>query len=208
MLVCPCLPCLQAFLGAHYGFQQSLMSSRLRSAVTCVVFRKALTANAATLAAAGSGRVQVGPGSCPPACNARPQPLILDSNTSCVSLKALSTQMPHPASKAACTHRQHCYFMPPFLPACLPARPPICLQTLMSVDADRVVNLCLSLHELWSLPLQIAIALWLLYTQVQCAFLAGLALVLLLIPVNRALAVRIQAASIKMMAAKDRCVLV
>ena len=78
----------------------------------------------------------------------------------------------------------------------------------MSVDADRVVNLCLSLHELWSLPLQIAIALWLLYTQVQCAFLAGLALVLLLIPVNRALAVRIQAASIKMMAAKDRCVLV
>ena len=36
----------------------------------------------------------------------------------------------------------------------------------MSVDADRVVNLCASLHELWSLPAQIAIALYLLYTQV------------------------------------------
>ena len=37
----------------------------------------------------------------------------------------------------------------------------------MSVDADRVVNLCVSLHELWSLPAQIAIALFLLYTQVR-----------------------------------------
>ena len=41
--------------------------------------------------------------------------------------------------------------------------------------------------------------------QVQYAFLAGLALVLLLIPVNRVLATRIQAASVQMMAAKDRC---
>ena len=41
------------------------------------------------------------------------------------------------------------------------------VQTLMSVDADRVVNLCLSLHELWSLPAQIAIALYLLWTQVR-----------------------------------------
>lgn len=41
------------------------------------------------------------------------------------------------------------------------------VQTLMSVDADRVVNLCASLHELWSLPAQIAIALYLLYTQVS-----------------------------------------
>ncbi len=41
------------------------------------------------------------------------------------------------------------------------------VQTLMSVDADRVVNLCVSLHELWSLPAQIAIALYLLYTQVR-----------------------------------------
>ena len=43
------------------------------------------------------------------------------------------------------------------------------VQTLMSVDADRVVNLCVSLHELWSLPAQIAIALYLLYTQVKCS---------------------------------------
>lgn len=40
-------------------------------------------------------------------------------------------------------------------------------QTLMSVDADRLVNLCISFHDLWSLPAQIAIALWLLYTQAR-----------------------------------------
>jgi ATP-binding cassette, subfamily C (CFTR/MRP), member 10 len=40
------------------------------------------------------------------------------------------------------------------------------VQTLMSVDADRVVNLCSSLHDLWSLPLQIGVALVLLYSQV------------------------------------------
>lgn len=50
---------------------------------------------------------------------------------------------------------------------CIPyPAPRACMQTLMSVDADRLVNLCISFHDLWSLPAQIAIALWLLYTQV------------------------------------------
>ena len=40
------------------------------------------------------------------------------------------------------------------------------IQTLASVDTDRVVGLCASLHELWSLPIQILVALILLYTQV------------------------------------------
>lgn len=39
------------------------------------------------------------------------------------------------------------------------------VQTLASVDAGRVANLLLSFHELWSLPLQILGALYLLYTQ-------------------------------------------
>lgn len=50
---------LRALLGAHFGYRQALISSRLRSAVTAAVFRKALAVNAATLAATGSGRVQV-----------------------------------------------------------------------------------------------------------------------------------------------------
>lgn len=39
--------------------------------------------------------------------------------------------------------------------------------------------------------------------QVRFSFLAGLAVVLLLIPINRMLATRIQKASVEMMAAKD-----
>ena len=39
------------------------------------------------------------------------------------------------------------------------------VQTMMSVDADRVVNMFSWMHELWSLPLQIVVALGLLYTQ-------------------------------------------
>ena len=42
------------------------------------------------------------------------------------------------------------------------------VQTMMSVDADRVVNMFSWMHELWSLPLQIVVALGLLYTQ-ACA---------------------------------------
>lgn len=43
------------------------------------------------------------------------------------------------------------------------------VQTLMSVDADRVTNLVVSCHELWALPAQILLALYLLYTQVGCS---------------------------------------
>ncbi|CAN8325085.1 unnamed protein product [Cochlearia groenlandica] len=77
------------------------------------------------------------------------------------------------------------------------------IQTFMSVDADRIVNLCNSLHDMWSLPLQIGIALYLLYTQVKFAFLSGLAITILLIPVNKWISVLIAAATEKMMKLKD-----
>ncbi|ESQ55603.1 hypothetical protein EUTSA_v10024220mg [Eutrema salsugineum] len=77
------------------------------------------------------------------------------------------------------------------------------IQTFMSVDADRIVNLCNSLHDMWSLPLQIGIALYLLYTQVKFAFLSGLAITILLIPVNKWISVLIASATEKMMKLKD-----
>lgn len=77
------------------------------------------------------------------------------------------------------------------------------VQTLMSVDSDRILGFFLGFHELWSLPLQIGFALWLLYTKVQLAFLAGLGLVLSVMLLNRFIAIGIQSASIKLMEAKD-----
>nr|QGP74118.1 ABCC transporter [Sedum alfredii] len=77
------------------------------------------------------------------------------------------------------------------------------IQTYMSVDVDRVVNLCNSVHDMWSLPLQISIALYMLYTQVRFAFIAGVAIIILLIPVNKWISNLIANATKEMMKQKD-----
>ncbi|KAL2332527.1 hypothetical protein Fmac_020108 [Flemingia macrophylla] len=77
------------------------------------------------------------------------------------------------------------------------------IQTFMSVDADRTVNLCNSFHDMWSLPLQIGVALYLLYTQVKFAFVSGLAITILLIPVNKWISTMIASATEQMMKEKD-----
>ncbi|KAK4790303.1 hypothetical protein SAY86_017607 [Trapa natans] len=77
------------------------------------------------------------------------------------------------------------------------------IQTFMSVDADRTVNLCNSFHDMWSLPLQIGVALYLLYVQVKFAFVAGVAITLLLIPLNKWISELIASATQKMMKQKD-----
>ncbi|GER44073.1 ABC transporter C family member [Striga asiatica] len=77
------------------------------------------------------------------------------------------------------------------------------IQTFMSVDADRIVNLSNSVHDMWSLPLQIGVALYLLYKQVKFAFVAGLAITILLIPVNKWIANLIANATKCMMEQKD-----
>ncbi|GMY33956.1 ABC transporter C family member 13, partial [Fagus crenata] len=77
------------------------------------------------------------------------------------------------------------------------------IQTFMSVDADRTVNLSNSFHDLWSLPLQIGVALYLLYVQVKFAFVSGTAITILLIPVNKWISKLILNATEKMMKQKD-----
>ena len=69
------------------------------------------------------------------------------------------------------------------------------ITTLATLDVDRVGAALAAAHEAWTLPLQVAIALALLYTQVRWAFAAGLAVALALVPANRALARCIEAAS-------------
>ncbi|KAM4772481.1 ATP-binding cassette sub-family C member 10 [Rhinophrynus dorsalis] len=73
----------------------------------------------------------------------------------------------------------------------------------MSTDADRVSNFCRSFHELWSLPLQFSVTLYLLYQQVGVAFLGGLGLALLLVPLNKVVASRIMHNNKDMLKHKD-----
>ncbi|XP_074899136.1 ATP-binding cassette sub-family C member 10 isoform X2 [Buteo buteo] len=77
------------------------------------------------------------------------------------------------------------------------------IVNFMSTDTGRLVNFCLSFHEVWSLPFQFAITLYLLYQQVGVAFLGGLALALLLVPINKVIANRIMMNNKEMLKHKD-----
>ncbi|NXI42835.1 MRP7 protein, partial [Galbula dea] len=77
------------------------------------------------------------------------------------------------------------------------------IVNFMSTDTSRLVNFCLSFHEVWSLPFQFAITLYLLYQQVGIAFLGGLALALLLVPINKVIANRILMNNREMLKHKD-----
>ncbi|XP_035178458.1 multidrug resistance-associated protein 7 isoform X1 [Oxyura jamaicensis] len=77
------------------------------------------------------------------------------------------------------------------------------IVNFMSTDTSRLVNFCLSFHEVWSLPFQFAITLYLLYQQVGVAFLGGLALALLLVPINKVIANRIMMSNKEMLQHKD-----
>ncbi|KAG9266673.1 multidrug resistance-associated protein 7 isoform X1 [Astyanax mexicanus] len=73
----------------------------------------------------------------------------------------------------------------------------------MSTDTDRLVNFFRSFHEVWSLPFQFALALYLLYLQVGVAFLGGLCVAVLLVPLNKLLAARILENNKQMLIHKD-----
>lgn len=82
------------------------------------------------------------------------------------------------------------------------------IVNFMSTDTDRIVNFFPSFHEVWSLPFQFGIILYLLYQQVGVAFLGGLILGLLLIPINKIIANLIMENNKKMLGHKDGRVMV
>ncbi|XP_020832519.1 ATP-binding cassette sub-family C member 10 isoform X1 [Phascolarctos cinereus] len=74
---------------------------------------------------------------------------------------------------------------------------------LLGTDSERLLNFANSFHEAWGLPLQLSITLYLLYQQVGLAFLGGLGLALLLVPLNKVIATRILAKNESMLQHKD-----
>ena len=54
----------------------------------------------------------------------------------------------------------------------------------MSVDAQRLMELMMYIQVLWSAPLQISIAVYFLYATMGVSILAGVAVMLLLLPVS------------------------
>ncbi|CAD6234353.1 GSCOCT00001844001.2-RA-CDS [Cotesia congregata] len=78
------------------------------------------------------------------------------------------------------------------------------IVNFMSTDSDRIVNSCPSFHTLWSIPLQLVVTLYLLYTQIGISFLAGVSFAIILIPINKYIANKIGILSTKMMKFKDQ----
>ncbi|XP_027951988.1 canalicular multispecific organic anion transporter 2-like, partial [Eumetopias jubatus] len=74
---------------------------------------------------------------------------------------------------------------------------------LMSVDAQRFMDLAPFLHLLWSAPLQIILAIYFLWQNLGPSILAGVALMVLLIPLNGAVAMKMRAFQVEQMKFKD-----
>ncbi|KAK7866924.1 hypothetical protein R5R35_001662 [Gryllus longicercus] len=77
------------------------------------------------------------------------------------------------------------------------------IVNLMSVDAQRFMDLTAYLSMLWSAPLQIALALYFLWDTLGPSVLAGLAVMIILIPVNGVVANRVKVLQIRQMKNKD-----
>lgn len=58
------------------------------------------------------------------------------------------------------------------------------IVTLMSVDTQRVTELMIDINHLWLAPLHIGVAVYFLYSTMGVSVLAGVALMVLLIPVS------------------------
>ena len=64
------------------------------------------------------------------------------------------------------------------------------IVNLMSVDAQRFMDLMSYLHMIWSAPLQIVLALIFLYITMGFSIFAGFAVMVLLIPINAVIAAK------------------
>ncbi|XP_060108083.1 ATP-binding cassette sub-family C member 3 [Heteronotia binoei] len=77
------------------------------------------------------------------------------------------------------------------------------IVNLMSVDAQRFMDLTTFLNMLWSAPLQICLALYFLWQALGPSVLAGVAVMVLLIPFNAVIAMKTRALQVEQMRYKD-----
>ncbi|XP_018568571.1 multidrug resistance-associated protein 1 isoform X2 [Anoplophora glabripennis] len=77
------------------------------------------------------------------------------------------------------------------------------IVNLMSVDAQKFIELTAFLNMIWSAPLQIILSLYFLWYELGPSVLAGLAVMIILIPVNGFIANKVKTLQIKQMKNKD-----
>uniref|UniRef100_A0A8U7P8L9 Multidrug resistance-associated protein 1 n=1 Tax=Corvus moneduloides TaxID=1196302 RepID=A0A8U7P8L9_CORMO len=77
------------------------------------------------------------------------------------------------------------------------------IVNLMSVDAQRFMDLATYINMIWSAPLQVILALYLLWQNLGPSVLAGFAVMILLVPVNAVMAMKTKTYQVAQMKSKD-----
>ncbi|KAM9305127.1 multidrug resistance-associated protein 1 [Gastrophryne carolinensis] len=77
------------------------------------------------------------------------------------------------------------------------------IVNLMSVDAQRFMDLATYINMIWSAPLQVILALYLLWQNLGPSVLAGVAVMILLVPVNAVIAMKSRKYQVVQMKCKD-----
>ncbi|XP_025062209.1 multidrug resistance-associated protein 1 isoform X4 [Alligator sinensis] len=77
------------------------------------------------------------------------------------------------------------------------------IVNLMSVDAQRFMDLATYINMIWSAPLQVTLALYLLWQNLGPSVLAGVAVMVLLVPLNAVMAVKTKTYQVAQMKNKD-----
>ncbi|KDO18964.1 hypothetical protein SPRG_14801, partial [Saprolegnia parasitica CBS 223.65] len=77
------------------------------------------------------------------------------------------------------------------------------ISNLMSIDAARLQRLTLDLHTIWVVPYLLVVACTLLYNELGVAFLAGLAVILLVIPITTLLSKIMRRLQSSLLSVKD-----
>uniref|UniRef100_A0A8B9CRU4 Multidrug resistance-associated protein 1 n=1 Tax=Anser brachyrhynchus TaxID=132585 RepID=A0A8B9CRU4_9AVES len=77
------------------------------------------------------------------------------------------------------------------------------IVNLMSVDAQRFMDLATYINMIWSAPLQVILALYLLWQNLGPSVLAGVAVMILLVPINAVMAMKTKTYQKAQMKSKD-----
>ncbi|KAM4697381.1 multidrug resistance-associated protein 1-like isoform 2-T2 [Rhinophrynus dorsalis] len=77
------------------------------------------------------------------------------------------------------------------------------IVNLMSVDAQRFMDLATYINMIWSAPLQVILAFYLLWQNLGPSVLAGVAVMILLVPVNAVIAMKTKKYQVVQMKCKD-----
>ncbi|XP_062491143.1 multidrug resistance-associated protein 1 isoform X4 [Pezoporus occidentalis] len=77
------------------------------------------------------------------------------------------------------------------------------IVNLMSVDAQRFMDLATYINMIWSAPFQVILALYLLWQNLGPSVLAGVAVMILLVPINAVMAMKTKTYQVAQMKSKD-----